>query len=94
MFADLGLLTTNGTTALSVGGAVPTVTDLDGDGLLDLLVGSYDGYIRRFEQTTANGSAFADQGLVLGYYNAGAPLDVGDYAAPTMTDFEATACST
>jgi hypothetical protein len=53
-FRSLGSLTTNGTTALSMSGAngfaAPTVTDIDGNGLLDLYVGNGTGSIYRFEQ--------------------------------------------
>lgn len=36
----------------------PTTTDLDGDGLIDLLVGRYDGNISHYEQKSANTTAF------------------------------------
>ena len=86
-FASLGALTTNGRTALNQGALpAPTVTDVDGDGLLDLLVGGYDGYVTRFEQTLANGSVFASQGLLTTDGNT--PLDMGQYSIPTVTDVD------
>ena len=39
--------------------ATPTVTDVDGDGRLDLLVGNNDGNVQRYEQTAVNGATFA-----------------------------------
>ena len=87
VFPSLDLLTTDGSTALDVGlYATPTVTDVDGDGLLDLLVGGYDGYVTRFEQTLANGSVFASQGLLTTDGNT--PLDMGQYSIPTVTDVD------
>jgi hypothetical protein len=86
-FGDLGPLITNGTASLSVGGlADPVVTDVDGDGLLDLLVGNNLGNIYRFEQTTANGAVFGSLGLVT--TNGTAAIDVGDFAAPTIADVD------
>ncbi|MDO7877155.1 FG-GAP-like repeat-containing protein [Hymenobacter sp. ASUV-10] len=77
-----GLLT-NTFNSLNVGNyANPTVTDLDGDGLLDLLVGKLDGTLSHYEQTAANGLAF---GLVTASFNG---LDVGIDSAPTVTDLD------
>ena len=48
VFAGGASLTTNGTTALDVGFfATPAVTDVDGDGRLDLLVGNAAGNVQR-----------------------------------------------
>ncbi|MBO2012787.1 FG-GAP-like repeat-containing protein [Hymenobacter negativus] len=58
------------------------VTDLDGDGLLDLLVGNQVGNVHHYEQTTANGSAFT---LVT---NSFAGIAVSGIAAPTITDLD------
>jgi hypothetical protein len=41
--------------------AAPAVTDLDGDGLLDILIGLYDGTIQHFEQNTANSLSFTQR---------------------------------
>ncbi|MGI4872848.1 MAG: beta strand repeat-containing protein, partial [Janthinobacterium lividum] len=87
VFALVGNLTTNGTTDLSVGTyAAPTVSDVDGDGLLDLLVGNYDGIVARFEQTTANGSVFALVGNLT--TDGTTDLNVGTRAAPTVSDVD------
>jgi hypothetical protein len=55
IFKKVGNLTTNGSTAMSMSGvggyAAPAITDIDGDGLLDLFVGNGSGTVQRFEQT-------------------------------------------
>ncbi|MBF9222361.1 FG-GAP-like repeat-containing protein [Hymenobacter ruricola] len=87
VFALVGTLTTDGTTVLESGAsAAPTVTDVDGDGLLDLLVGESHGNVQRFEQTAANGDTFTSRGLVT--YNGNIGLDVGASATPTVTDLD------
>jgi uncharacterized protein (DUF2141 family) len=86
-FTSLGPLTTNGTAALNVGnGAGPIVTDLDSDGLLDLLVGNADGIVARFEQTVANGTSFARLGVLTA--DGTTTLRVGEESAPTLTDVD------
>jgi hypothetical protein len=87
VFPGLGNLTTDGRTALNVGlGAVPTVTDVDGDGLLDLLVGTFTGTVRRYEQTTTNGNAFVLRDILSA--DGSTSLNAGSNAAPTVTDVD------
>jgi hypothetical protein len=46
--------------SIDVGGwAAPTFTDLDGDGLTDLLIGNLDGRIYHYEQLNPDTVAFA-----------------------------------
>jgi uncharacterized protein (DUF2141 family) len=87
VFAPVGVLTNNGTTALNVGNfSKSTVTDVDGDGLLDLLVGNQPGNVTRFEQTTATGSVFASVGPLT--TDGTTALDVGTSATPAVTDVD------
>jgi uncharacterized protein (DUF2141 family) len=87
VFALVGTLTTNGSTLLDVGTfATPAVTDVDGDGLLDLLVGNAGGNVLRYEQTAAAGGLFSGGALLT--TDGGTTLDVGDYAAPIVTDMD------
>ena len=86
-FADLGLLTDASGTALDVGDtAAPTVGDVDNDGLLDLLVGNFDGQVRRYEQTALPAATFADLGLLT--TDGSTVLDAGTYAHPVLTDLD------
>jgi len=64
----------------------PTVADLDNNGLLDVLVGSNDGTLRRYEQTTANTAAFTALGQMRD--NLGAIIDAGDVDKPLLTDYD------
>ena len=69
--------------------ARPVVTDLDGDDLLDILVGSNDGTLRRYEQTMANTSTtagFTDMGQVK--LADGTILDAGAVSKPLVTDYD------
>lgn len=57
-----------------------TSTDLDGDGLSDLLVGQINGKITHFKQSAQNSTDFS---LVAASFNN---IDVGGDAAPVVTD--------
>lgn len=69
--------------------ARPTITDFDGDGRIDILVGANDGTIRRYEQNAlrANTTAgFSDLGTIK--LADGTPLDVGGVSKPLVTDYD------
>lgn len=65
--------------------ARPAVTDLDSNGLLDVLVGSNDGTVLRYEQTAANSLTFNnfDQMKLVD----GTVIDAGDVDKPLLTDY-------
>jgi hypothetical protein len=70
----------------------PTLTDLDGDGDQDLLVGTIDGMFKYYKNTGTTNPIFT---LQTGPWNAAAktgnPLnavDLGDYASPVFTDLD------
>ena len=56
-------------------------SDIDGDNLLDLFVGKYNGTISHYEQDATNSYAFS---LITNKFNN---IDVGDNSNPTITDF-------
>ncbi|OGE85145.1 MAG: hypothetical protein A2Y39_02265 [Candidatus Delongbacteria bacterium GWF2_40_14] len=60
----------------------PTFTDLEGDGLIDLLIGDFDGNIRHYEQSAINSTGFS---AITHNFNS---IDVGDRAAPAFADFD------
>jgi uncharacterized protein (DUF2141 family) len=64
----------------------PTVADLDNNGLLDVLVGSNDGTLRRYEQTAANAATFTALGQMRD--DLGAIIDAGDVDKPLLTDYD------
>ncbi|MGI4733598.1 MAG: FG-GAP repeat domain-containing protein [Janthinobacterium lividum] len=63
----------------------PTVADLDNDGLLDILVGSNDGSLRRYEQTAANAITFTS--LAQMKLADGTVIDAGEVDKPLLTDY-------
>jgi hypothetical protein len=64
----------------------PTVADLDNNGLLDVLVGSNDGTLRRYEQTAANAATFTSKGQMT--LADGTVIDAGDVDKPLLTDYD------
>lgn len=68
--------------------ARPGVSDLDNDGLLDILVGGNDGTLRRYEQATANAATTAGfNALGLVKMADGTTIDAGDVDKPLVTDY-------
>lgn len=62
--------------------ASPCVTDLDRDGLLDLLVGGENGTLQHFEQDAPGDTSFTKRS---GFFNR---IDAGRMASPAVTDLE------
>ncbi len=74
---------TSDMTNINVGeNAAPTMTDIDGDGLMDMLVGNKDGRLTRYEQTAVNSFSL---NLVTSYFNS---IDVGTCNFPTIVDLD------
>lgn len=69
--------------------ARPTVADMDNDGLLDVLVGSNDGKLHRYEQKTPSAAAMADfTALGLMKDDKGVVIDAGAVDKPLLTDYD------
>lgn len=62
--------------------ASPDIADIDGDGLLDLLIGSESGGIAHWEQDIHNGLKFTQ---VTANFNA---IDVGEWSSPKIVDLD------
>ena len=60
----------------------PTITDLDNDELLDLVIGNNDGTISHYEQESSGSTSFS---LVSDNFNG---IDVGEYATPRFIDLD------
>ena len=79
---DFTLMSSN-FNGINVGEIVtPAITDLDGDGLMDLVIGEYDGNLNHYEQTSVGSTIF---GLVSEYFNE---IDVGKNSRPCFTDLD------
>lgn len=86
-FASLGFLTNNFASTIDVGyTSKPIVLDWDGNGLLDMLVGNYNGTVVRYEQAQANGVTFVSKGDMT--TNGSAAINAGAYSAPAVTDLD------
>ena len=74
---------TNNFSSINVGlWAAPCFTDIDNDGLLDLLIGEYQGAIHLYEQSSSDPFVF---NLITDNFCS---TDFGDYISPTVTDIE------
>ncbi len=62
--------------------AAPCILDLDDDGLMDLIVGESDGYLRHYEQESAGSTDFVWLSDSLGGINS------GTRAGPAFTDLD------
>lgn len=81
-FAQLNNQNFGLTTDAGNGGAAACVTDLDGDGRLDMLVGGSNGRLAHYEQASANGTAFTN---VTATFNG---LNLSGYTTPAITDLD------
>ena len=60
----------------------PTYTDLDGDNLLDLIIGEHGGNLNHFEQNSINSTTF---NLITENFSG---INVGAFSNPTFTDID------
>ena len=92
-FTALGNVQVDGADLRVDGTSKPLLFDLDGNGLLDFIVGSQAGAVTRYEQTARYATTFASRGNLLAGgttpVNMGtAGNNEGGYAAPTITDLD------
>jgi hypothetical protein len=77
---DFTLITANFNSIDLTYSSKPSFTDLDGDGLLDLITGENYGYLNHYEQDTVNSTSFI---LVIENF-----IDAGIDSAPSFTDLD------
>ncbi|MDO7854396.1 FG-GAP-like repeat-containing protein [Hymenobacter convexus] len=70
--------------------ARPTVGDLDSDGLIDIVVGSNNGLLNRYEQlaSTSNTTAGFTTATTIKLADGTTALDAGDVSKPLITDYD------
>ncbi|MDB5268581.1 MAG: hypothetical protein JWP58_1621, partial [Hymenobacter sp.] len=70
--------------------ARPSVGDIDNDGLIDIIVGSNNGYLNRYEQLAAtnNTTAGFSAATTIKLANGTTILDAGDVSKPLITDYD------
>jgi len=61
---------------------LPVFTDIESDGLLDLIIGNGDGYLSHYEQNSYNSTSFSS---LSHNFNS---IDIGEYSAPTFSDLD------
>ena len=66
--------------------SAPNISDIDGDGLLDLLIGGEDGKIIHYEQDSSGTNNFSEIGYLQS--SARSSIDVGDKAVPFISDVD------
>jgi len=77
-----GNISVDGNGATIVGPGIAGNRDLDGDGLLDMIVGELHGTLNYYKQDSENSTSFS---LVTENFNS---IDVGALPAPTFTDLD------
>ncbi|GAB2847012.1 FG-GAP-like repeat-containing protein [Hymenobacter ruber] len=88
LFANPYGVTTSGTP--NAGSyARPSVGDIDNDGLIDIIVGSNNGYLNRYEQLAATNATTAGFSAATTIkLGNGTTLDAGDVSKPLITDYD------
>jgi hypothetical protein len=89
LFANPYGVTTSGTP--NAGSyARPSVGDIDNDGLIDIIVGSNNGYLNRYEQLAATNTTTAgfSTATTIKLADGTTILDAGDVSKPLITDYD------